>query len=69
VSAAIAGGPGASMRGMVRVHGELWQAISVEAIATGTRVRVLRVDGLTLDVAPLEPPSRVGTLDHGRERQ
>ena len=56
VTVAIAGG--ASMRGMVRVHGELWQATSVGAIARGTPVRVLRVDGLILDVAPLEALSR-----------
>jgi membrane-bound serine protease (ClpP class) len=43
-----------SNRGMVLVHGELWQATSGRAIAEGTRVRVLRVDGLTLHVEPLD---------------
>jgi membrane-bound serine protease (ClpP class) len=69
VTTAIAGGARATMRGMVRVHGELWQATSVEPIATGTRVRVLRVDGLTLDVAPLEASSRGETFGQGKERQ
>lgn len=39
--------------GMVRVHGELWQAFAREGIAAGTKVRVLRVDGLKLEVEPL----------------
>jgi membrane-bound serine protease (ClpP class) len=49
-----------SERGMVRVHGELWQATSTRAIAEGTRVRVLRVEGLTLHVEPLDQVSRHG---------
>jgi membrane-bound serine protease (ClpP class) len=40
--------------GMVRVHGELWRAASTVAIPKGTQVRVLRVDGLTLYVEPVE---------------
>jgi membrane-bound serine protease (ClpP class) len=39
--------------GMIRVHGELWRAASREDIPTGARVRVLRVDGLRLEVEPL----------------
>jgi len=39
--------------GMIRVHGELWRAGSKENIQVGARVRVLRVDGLKLDVEPL----------------
>ena len=31
--------------GMVRMHGELWRAVSEHAIEAGTRVRVTRVDG------------------------
>jgi membrane-bound serine protease (ClpP class) len=38
--------------GMVRMHGELWRAVSEHAIAAGTRVRVTRVDGLTVHVRP-----------------
>jgi membrane-bound serine protease (ClpP class) len=44
---------GTAPQGLVRVHGELWRATSAMPIAAGTRVRVLRVDGLTLRVAPL----------------
>ena len=48
-------GTGADARhGMVFVHGELWRAASTGAIPKGTRVRVVRVDGLTLHVEPLE---------------
>jgi membrane-bound serine protease (ClpP class) len=39
--------------GMIRVHGELWRAASREDIPTGGKVRVLRVDGLRLEVEPL----------------
>jgi membrane-bound serine protease (ClpP class) len=36
--------------GSVRVHGEVWRAMSGEPIAAGDRVRVTQVDGLTLTV-------------------
>jgi membrane-bound serine protease (ClpP class) len=39
--------------GMIRVHGELWLAKSRGQIPVGAKVRVLRVDGLKLDVEPL----------------
>ena len=39
--------------GMIRVHGELWRAVSKENIQVGTKVRVLRVDGLKLEVEPV----------------
>jgi membrane-bound serine protease (ClpP class) len=38
--------------GMVRVHGELWQARADAPIAVGVKVRVVRVHGLTLHVEP-----------------
>jgi membrane-bound serine protease (ClpP class) len=38
--------------GMVRVHGELWRARSSSTIAAGSRIRVLGVNGLTLEVEP-----------------
>jgi membrane-bound serine protease (ClpP class) len=44
-------------RGMVLVHGELWRAASPGVIPEGTRVRVLRVEGLTLYVEPVDAPS------------
>ncbi len=37
--------------GRVAAHGEIWKAASAEPIPEGARVRVLRVDGLTLVVA------------------
>lgn len=45
---------GAGVEGMIRVHGELWRAIAAAPAAEGTVVRVLRVDGLKLHVAPVE---------------
>ena len=39
--------------GMIRVHGELWRAFSTAGISEGTRVRVLRVEGLKLEVEPV----------------
>jgi len=39
--------------GMIRVHGELWRAAAKERVDIGTRVRVLRIDGLTLGVDPV----------------
>jgi membrane-bound serine protease (ClpP class) len=43
----------AGSEGMIRVHGELWRASAQENVPVGAKVRVLRVDGLTLDVEPL----------------
>jgi membrane-bound serine protease (ClpP class) len=40
--------------GMVFVHGELWRAAASQQIPVGTRVRVKHVDGLTLQVEPVE---------------
>ncbi|MBI3331101.1 MAG: nodulation protein NfeD [Candidatus Omnitrophica bacterium] len=39
--------------GKVFVHGELWNASSPQPIRSGERVRVVRVDGLHLHVAPV----------------
>jgi membrane-bound ClpP family serine protease len=45
--------------GMVRTHGELWRAVASQAIPAGSQVRVVRVTGLTVQVAPDEAaPSR-----------
>jgi membrane-bound serine protease (ClpP class) len=41
---------GPSAEGQVSAHGEIWRATAAEPIAEGTRVRVTRVDGLTLTV-------------------
>jgi membrane-bound serine protease (ClpP class) len=47
-----------SQAGMVFVHGELWRAITRngEEIPKGTRVRVKKVAGLTLEVEPVKTP-------------
>jgi membrane-bound serine protease (ClpP class) len=45
---------GGGTEGMIRVHGELWQAVSPRPLAEGKPVRVVRVDGLKLYVEPLE---------------
>jgi membrane-bound serine protease (ClpP class) len=42
-----------SPQGKVFVHGELWDAIASTPLAVGELVRVNKVDGLTLEVAPL----------------
>ncbi len=39
-------------RGAVRVHGEVWTAKGPRSLAAGTRIRVVRRDGLTLFVEP-----------------
>lgn len=40
--------------GFVDIHGETWRATTRAPVTKGQRLRVLRVDGLTLDVTPLE---------------
>jgi membrane-bound serine protease (ClpP class) len=40
-------------RGLVRVHGELWNATSRVPVAAGQRLRIVRIDGLTLEVEPV----------------
>lgn len=39
-------------RGQVRIRGEIWQAASTVPVRRGQSVRVLKLDGLVLDVAP-----------------
>lgn len=46
-------------KGMVLIHGELWRAAAGESIPKGTRVRVSRVDGLTLTVEPIRAAAPV----------
>jgi membrane-bound serine protease (ClpP class) len=38
--------------GPVRVRGEIWNAVTRVAVKEGERLRILRVDGLTLEVEP-----------------
>jgi membrane-bound serine protease (ClpP class) len=41
-------------KGHVRVQGELWEAHAHQAVPAGTRVRVVALDGLTLEVETAE---------------
>ena len=41
-------------RGLVLVRGELWRATSTTAIPRGARVRIVRVDGFTLYIEPVD---------------
>jgi membrane-bound serine protease (ClpP class) len=45
--------------GMIRIHGELWRAVAKEGVEEGTRVRVLRVNGLKLEVEPVSAGAAV----------
>jgi membrane-bound serine protease (ClpP class) len=40
--------------GMIRIHGELWRAVSTQPVPEGRPVRVLKIEGLKLYVEPLE---------------
>jgi membrane-bound serine protease (ClpP class) len=40
--------------GMIRVHGELWRAVSAQPLPEGKPVRVVKVEGLKLYVEPVE---------------
>jgi membrane-bound serine protease (ClpP class) len=44
----------AGAEGMIRVHGELWRAISPQEVGEGKPVRVRSVEGLKLHVEPEE---------------
>jgi membrane-bound serine protease (ClpP class) len=39
--------------GLVRVHGELWSAVSAVPVRAGQRERIRGVEGLTLEVEPI----------------
>jgi membrane-bound serine protease (ClpP class) len=47
-------------QGMVRLHGELWRAVSREEIPAGAQVQVARIEGLTLHVVPPGHPGAGG---------
>lgn len=46
-----------SMKGKVKVRGEVWSATADEPIPEGTEVRIVGGAGVTLNVAPLESSS------------
>lgn len=39
--------------GLVRVHGELWNAVTRSPVQAGQALRIVRIDGLTLEVEPV----------------
>ncbi len=45
---------GFTSQGQVRIYGELWNAVSSRPVAAGQRLRVDRVQGLTLHVSPID---------------
>ena len=51
---------GPRLPGQMRVHGEIWRAVSEAPVASGQRLRVVGADGLTLHVQPEEPESPGG---------
>ena len=58
VTEPVGGAPNSGVAtGMVRIHGELWRAAAPagQTIPKGARVRVRKVDGLTLEVEPVNP--------------
>ena len=44
--------------GKVLVHGELWNAVARQPIEVGSKVRVVKVTGLTLEVEPFQQDSQ-----------
>ena len=48
--------------GQIRVLGELWEAHAQAELPRGTAVRVLKVEGLTLEVEATDTTSRAPTL-------
>jgi membrane-bound serine protease (ClpP class) len=44
---------GPDEEGQVKLHGEIWRAISTQSVRKGERIRVVGVEGLTLKVEPI----------------
>ncbi len=53
----------AAGEGMIRIHGELWRATSTRDVPAGAKVRVVRIDGLKLEVEPLPMESPIEKSD------
>lgn len=45
-----------SPEGKISVHGEIWSAVSAHPVARGQKVKVVRVDGMSVSVVPLDTP-------------
>ena len=50
--------------GQIRVQGEIWEARSASDLPAGSRVRVTAVDGLTLEVEPVDEEAMNGRPAH-----
>ncbi|MFC5577828.1 nodulation protein NfeD [Lysobacter niabensis] len=53
-------------RGYVRIRGEIWQAVSTTPVQQGQAVRVQAMDGLVLEVVPVEPRSHDARSNEAR---
>ena len=42
-------------KGLVRAQGETWTAVSASPVRAGQRLKIRKVDGLTLEVEPATP--------------
>ena len=49
--------------GLIRIHGELWRAVSAKPLSEGKPVRVLKVEGLKLYVEPVEAPATAASQE------
>src|ERR1700730_6272997 len=47
--------------GLIRIHGELWRAVSAQPLGEGKPVRVLKIEGLKLYVEPVEATASAAT--------
>ncbi len=52
-----------SPAGRVFVHGEYWEAVSSTPVEAGSRVKIIKVDGLKLNVEPESPEGRENNAD------
>jgi membrane-bound serine protease (ClpP class) len=51
---------GTDVPGQIGIHGEIWRAVSRTPVASGDRVRVIQVSGLTLVVEAVKPHAAEG---------
>jgi membrane protein implicated in regulation of membrane protease activity len=52
-----------SLKGYVRVNGELWQASSSSTIDAGEEITVVGIEGMTLLISPVEKDNRTRKAD------
>jgi len=52
-----------SLKGYVRVNGELWQASSNSTIDAGEEITVVGIEGMTLLISPVEKDNRTRKAD------